>query len=73
MHDPGRTESATETVDGGDIRYDYRTAHSRRGDPDYRVFIPETCSRCWEQAQVAEEVGAAIPTAPDEEVMYDDI
>ena len=57
-------------ADGGGTRYDYRTAHSRGCDTEYRVALPDTCQKCWEQAQEAKELGAETPTAPDEEYRF---
>ena len=53
-----RFGSTWETLEDGISRYDPKTAHTRAGDPDFEVRLPETCGQCraqelaWE-AQIA--------------------
>ena len=68
MHKTDGLQSKME-IGGPDavVRSDYHTAHNRAGDPAYKKPLPETCFKCWEQAQRAKEAGQPPPKAPDEE------
>ena len=65
-----RSEMKERNVDT--VLLDYRTAHTGAGDPDYTQWLPESCTRCWHQAQAAEEQGRPEPTAPDQEWVSDE-
>ena len=41
-----RSGSTWETIEDGSSRYDPKTAHTRAGDPDFEVRLPETCGAC---------------------------
>ena len=41
-----RSGSTWETKEDGISRYDPKTAHTRAGDPDFEVRLPETCGAC---------------------------
>ena len=62
--------SVVETREDGTNRFDYRTAHNSVADGEYKRFIPETCQKCFHQAQEAEELGLEAPTVPDQELDY---
>ena len=68
----GDVASAVETVTDGISRWDFRTAHHRAGDTGNTQWLPESCTRCWHQAQAAEEQGRPEPTAPDQEWVSDE-
>ena len=55
----------------GTTRSDYRTAHHGAGDPGYQTWLPETCTKCWQQLEAAQQNGSPVPTAPDQEVIDD--
>ena len=60
-----RSGSTWETKEDGISRYDPKTAHTRAGDPDFEVRLPETCGACRAQelsraAQDAVSGGEAI-------------
>ncbi len=41
-----RSSTTWETLEDGISRYDPKTAHTRAGDPDFEVRLPETCGAC---------------------------
>ena len=62
--------SRREVSDGTSSWHDYRTAHNRAGDTDYKTFLPETCETCHQQEASVSEEGVKI-MKPDEEWTLD--
>ena len=63
--------SKFEVLDNGVTYMDYKTAHTRVGDPLCTTWLPESCYKCWQQKLSAEEAGW-FPTRPDQEMTDDD-
>jgi len=55
-----RSGSPVEMLEDGISRYDPKTAHTRAGDPEFEVRLPETCGACRAQelAQAATNAAA---------------
>ena len=73
LHPRKNKSSDMEYLVGGIVRTDYKRAHAAAGDQDYKIFLKESCQRCYHQAVEAEEAGYDPPTTPDQEWVDDDL
>ena len=51
----------------GFSRFDHQTAHNAIGDAGHKVWLPDSCSECFKQAEEASLLGWE-PTYPDQEI-----